>query len=97
MLDLHGARIEEAEALAEAAVFEAARHGRSTVRLIHGASTAEGGTGRRTIKGALHALLDEGAFAPYITSSFRAEGHLLLGIASSASPLPGRLTLRDIQ
>ncbi|MDT0632753.1 Smr/MutS family protein [Rubrivirga sp. S365] len=94
-LDLHGARVDEALGLAHAAVVEAARRGRSTVRVVHGASTS--GAGRRTIKTALHAELDAGAFAPPVTSSFRQEGAVLLGLAPDAAPLPGRLTLRDLR
>lgn len=93
-LDLHGARVDEAERLAMAVVAEAARHGRRTVRLVHGHSTTDGA--RRTIKTALHDLLDDGDFAPYATSHVLGDGHLLLGIAPSPSPASGRLRLADL-
>ncbi len=96
MLDLHGVRVLDAEQLAETVVIEAARHGRSTVRLIHGISTSERGGTDWTIKTALHAMLEDGVFEPYTTSVFRSEGHLILGIAGNPQPIAGRLTLRDI-
>ncbi|MEO0560309.1 MAG: Smr/MutS family protein [Bacteroidota bacterium] len=96
MLDLHGVRVMDAEDLAEAVVREAARRGRSTVRLIHGTSTTDRSLDGWTIKTALHAMLDEGAFEPYTTSVFRGDGHLLLGIGAAPQPVAGRLSLRDI-
>ena len=93
-LDLHGARVDEALDLVDALVAEAARRGRTTVRVIHGASTS--GAGQRTIKSALHEALDAGDFAPYVTSSFRQDGAVLLGVAPAPAPLPGRLTLGDL-
>ena len=94
-LDLHGARVPDAEDLAEAVVQEAARRGRTTVRLIHGVSTSEHGVQTQTIKTALRDMLDDGVFDPYITSSFQAEGHLLLGLSPHSQPVAARLTLRD--
>ena len=96
VLDLHGVGIADAEDLSEAVVIEAARRGRSTVRLVHGMSTTEHNLREWTIKTALHSMLDDGVFAPYTTSAFRADGHLLLGIAPAPRPIAGRVTLRDI-
>ena len=94
-LDLHGARVDEALDLVDALVVEAARRGRATVRVVHGTSTT--GAGRRTIKSALHDALDAGDFAPPVTSAFRQEGAVLLGLAAAPAPLPGRLTLGDLR
>ena len=94
-LDLHGARVEEALRLSEALVIAAARHGRSTIRLIHGSSTTGLGGGR-TIKSALYRALDDGDFDRHATSSFKNEGALLLGLAPSPSPLRRRLRLDDL-
>ena len=94
-LDLHGARVDEALDLVDALVAEAARRGRTTVRVVHGASTS--GTRERTIKSAVHDALDAGDFAPHVTSAFRQEGAVLLGLAPAAAPLPGRLTLADLR
>ena len=95
-LDLHGARVTEAERLAEAVVIEAARHGRATVRLIHGVSTSEWGDGRRTIKSAIHEMLDDGEFQRHVASVVRGDGHVLLGIAPAPRPIPGRVRLQDL-
>lgn len=96
-LDLHGARVEEAERLAAAAVIEAARHGRQTLRLVHGHSTTGRWGEERTIKTALHAMLDAGAFRSHVTQSVRGEGHLLLGLAPAPTPARGRLRLADLR
>lgn len=95
-LDLHGARIHDALDLATSLIVEAARHGRSTVRLVHGASTADRGADR-TIKTALHDALDDGAFDQHVTSSFRQDTVLILGLAPAPSPRPGRLRLADLR
>lgn len=95
-LDLHGAHVADALDLAHALVIEAARRGRSTVRLIHGTSTTDLGTDR-TIKSALYGALDDGAFDRHVTSSFRSEGLLTLGIAPSPSPRAGRIRLIDLR
>ncbi|PAP77427.1 Smr/MutS family protein [Rubrivirga marina] len=96
ILDLHGARIDEALRLAQSLVVQAARYGRSTVRLVHGSSTADRGADR-TIKGTLHAALDRGDFDQHVTSDFRQDSVLILGIAPAPSPRPGRLRLADLR
>lgn len=95
-LDLHGATVAEAERLALAAAVEAARRGRSTLRLVHGHSTTGALGGDRTIKAVLHDLLDRGAFHPHVVQSVRGEGHLLLGLAPSPRPVAGRIRLLDL-
>ena len=95
-LDLHGARVAESLRLAASVVVQAARHGRQTVRLVHGTSTADRGA-ERTIKGALYDALDRGDFDRHVTSSFRQDGVLILGIAPAPSPRTGRLKLADLR
>lgn len=95
-LDLHGARVDEAERLAAAAVVEAARRGRRTLRLVHGHSTTGRRGEERTIKTALHAMLDRGLFRGHVTQSVRGEGHVLLGLAPAPTPAAGRLRLVDL-
>lgn len=101
-LDLHGARVDEAERLARAVVAEAARRGRGTLRIVHGHSTtaADGGGplgGSRTIKTALLNGLDRGAFGSDVVSALRSEGHVLLGLAPAPRPAAGRLRLGDFR
>ena len=93
-LDLHGARVDEALAMTEAALAAAARLGRSTVRVVHGHSTTGGGA--RTIKSAVLDALDRGAFDRHVVSDLRGEGHVLFGLAVSGAPSPVRLRLADV-
>lgn len=95
-LDLHGARVAEAEALARATVREAARRGRRTLRIVHGTSTTDPTGGSRTIKTAIHDALDAGDWGPDVASSLRAEGHVLVGLSPALRPAPGRLRLADV-
>ena len=95
-LDLHGVRVGEALRLSHAAAIEAARHGRSTVRLIHGSSTTGPLGGDLTIKSELYRALDGGAFDPHVTTTFKHEGTLILGLAPSPSPVQGRLRLSEL-
>ena len=96
-LDLHGARVADAERLAHDVVLEAARRGRSTLRIVHGHSTTDPLGGSRTIKTALLDLLDRGAFGPHVVSALRSEGHVLVGLAPAMRPAPGRLRLSDFR
>lgn len=95
-LDLHGVRVDEALDLSHAAVVEAARHGRMTVRLVHGLSTTEMGA-TRTIKTALLDAYDDGEFDRHVTGALRMEGVLILSIAPAPTPRSGRLTLFDLR
>ena len=95
-LDLHGARVDAALDLAHAAVIEAARRGRRTVRLVHGLSTTEAGA-ERTIKTELYGDLDGGAFDRHVTGAVRMEGAVILSIAPAPSPLAGRVRLADLR
>jgi DNA-nicking Smr family endonuclease len=92
-LDLHGATVDEAVALALRTFHLAQRRGRATLKLIHGASTSA--PGRRTIRSALHALDDAGRFAA-ATHVRRARGHLVLSLDLTAPRSPQRLRLRDV-
>ena len=95
-LDLHGASVEEALALAERLVREAARRGRSNVKLVHGQSTSSRLYQNRTIKHGLHDLLDRGTLDDVVVYAWRAEGHLLLALDVTASSDPTPIRLRDI-
>ncbi len=94
-LDVHGATVVEAVRVVRATLREAARRGRARVRVIHGSSTSSALYRNRTIRHALHELLDAGAL-DCVTSAWRAEDSLLLGLDATAAPDPARLTLRDV-
>lgn len=95
-LDLHGATVSEALRLVRATVREAARRGRNRVRVLHGSSTSSVLYRNRTIRHALHDLLDEGALDAHVTSAWRADDHLLISLDATAASDPTRLTLRDV-
>ncbi len=94
-LDLHGATVDEAVDLSLRTVRLAADRGRMRVTLVHGASTTRRGA-LRTIKRALHDLLDDGAFAPHASEGWRADGHLVLSLRVTTSSDPAPITLRDV-
>ena len=93
-LDLHGARVDEAVGLLHRTARLAAERGRVTLRVVHGASTS--GAHPRTIRGALHALLVDGALAPDVTGAVRFEGHALLSLRAAPRPDPTPLRLLDV-
>ena len=80
--------------LMEATVEAAAARGRQKVKVIHGPSTS-GGAGR-SIKTALHAMLDTGELAQHVTSWWPSTGHLVVGLRVDARPRSQRLQLRDV-
>lgn len=94
-LDLHGATVTDAVDLAVRVVREAARRGRSSVKLIHGTSTSETAYGNRSIKNELHDLLDQGSFGEAITSDWRADTYLLLSLNLGASTNSTPMRLLD--
>lgn len=93
MLDLHGARVDEAIGLALDVARAAVRHGRSTLRIVHGHSTTDPHGGTRTIKTAVLDALDDGDFG--VASALRGEGATTLGLPLGARPDPTRLRLSD--
>ena len=95
-LDLHGARVAEAEALAVGAARAASGAGRSTLRIVHGASTTDWDGGNRTVKTALLDLLNRGALDAWVADEHLTEGAMLLGLRASGAPDRQRLTLRDL-
>lgn len=97
VLDLHGATVDEALNLALEAVRAAHRRGRSSIKLIHGTSTSDSYSDRRTIKSALYALIDEGLLDDYINSSWRADGYLLISMDATARPDPTCIHLRELR
>ena len=96
-LDLHGASVAEAEELALKFVEKAAERGRRTVRIIHGSSTTDDDPQNRTIKRALHDLLEEGAFDEWATSVIKRQDTLLISLDLSAESSYQPLTMLDIR
>jgi len=97
VLDLHGARVDEAESMIRSAARLAAGRGRSTLRVVHGASTSDALDRNRTIKHALYALLDGGQLRSWVSSIVRGEGYTLLGLAAGSTRDPRPLQLRDVR
>ena len=94
-LDLHGARVDEAVALAQSTLDLAARRGRHSVKLIHGSSTSDRSPTARSIKHALEQLLERDRPAA-VTSVWQSDGHVVIGLDVGATPHPARLTLDDV-
>lgn len=95
-LDLHGTTVDEAIDLSLNTVRLASQRGRSSVKLIHGSSTTRQAPYRRTIKRALHDLVDDGAFRPHATEGWRAKNHLVLSLDVTASTDSTRIRLLDV-
>ena len=94
-LDLHGARVDEALTLVRRTVTLAAARGRTSLRVVHGSSTSDALARNRTIKHALHALLDDGLAG--VHDAFRAEGFTLLSLSLGGRRDPTPITLRDVR
>lgn len=96
-LDLHGLTVDEALDLAVRTAREAARRGRSQLKLIHGSSTSRRRYRNRTIKHALRDLLDDGELDGLITNALRADGHLLCSLDVTTMRRDGTpIQLRDV-
>lgn len=96
VLDVHGVPVDEALHLVRKVAREASRLGRSTLTVVHGASTSDVRYANRTIKHAVEAEVAAGAL-PEVVSSWSAGGALLLGLRLSETPNEKRrLSLRDV-
>jgi DNA-nicking Smr family endonuclease len=93
-LDLHGLTVDEAVDVTYSTLRLAEDRGRDRLKVIHGSSTTQGH--RRTIKRALHDLLDQGDLAAHATSVLRSRDPLTLVLDLTASTDPTRITLRDV-
>lgn len=96
-LDLHGARVDEAERLIRRAVALAAGRGRTSLTVVHGASTSSTLYRNRTIRHALHDLLDRGALDAWVLDAVRFEGRTALALDARRAPDPERLTILDLR
>jgi len=95
-LDLHGLSVDEAVDLTYSTLRLAEDRGRNRLKVIHGSSTTTQGAQRRTIKRALHDLLDQGDLASHASSVLRSRDTLTLVLDLTASSDPSRITLRDV-
>lgn len=95
-LDLHGATVDEAVDLTYRTLRLAEERGRTRLKLIHGSSTTQGGA-TRTIKRALHDLLDQGELGAHATNVIRSQNTLVLALDLTATGDPTRIRLRDVQ
>ncbi|MFB6248103.1 MAG: Smr/MutS family protein [Salinibacter sp.] len=95
-LDLHGATVEEAIDLTYSTLRLAEQRGRTRLKLIHGSSTTNSGAGR-TIKSALHDLLDRGELGTHATNVIRSQNTLVLALDLTASGDSTPIRLRDVQ
>lgn len=82
-LDLHGATVDEALRLTEAVIAEAARRGRSQVRVIHGSSTSSSLYRNQTIKHALSEAVASGRFQAHIVDALQLENTLTFSLSIS--------------
>lgn len=95
-LDLHGATVEEAIDLTYRTLRLAEERGRTRLKLVHGSSTTNGGA-RRTIKSALHTLLDRGELGAHATNVIRSQNTLVLALDLTAPGDSTPIRLRDVQ
>ena len=95
-LDLHGATVNEAIDMTYRTLRMAENRGRSRLKLIHGSSTSGGGH-KRTIKNALHDLLDRGELGSHATNVIRSQNTLVLALDLTAANDPTPIQLRDVQ
>ena len=94
-LDLHGATVDEAIDLTYSTLRLAEERGRTRLKLIHGSSTTDGN--RRTIKSALHDLLDRGKLGRHATNVIRSQNSLVLALDLAATTDPTPIELRDVR
>ena len=95
-LDLHGASVDQAIELVRRIISRSARRGRSTLRVVHGASTSDSLARPRTIRQELYDLLDAGALSDAVVDEVRSDNHLLIGLAAGAAYDPTRLGAADL-
>ena len=94
-LDLHGATVDDALDLVDATAALAAERGRTTLRIVHGSSTSDALARNRTIKHALHDLLDDGSL-PEAQSDVRFESETIVSLPLGAHRDPTPIRLLDV-
>ena len=88
-LDLHGLSVDEAVDVTYSTLRLAEDRGRNRLKVIHGSSTTQG-PHSRTIKTALHDLIDRGSLASHATDVVRSRDTLtfVLDLTASSDPTP---------
>ncbi len=94
-LDLHGLSVDEAIDVTYSTLRLAEDRGRNRLKVIHGSSTTQEGQ-RRTIKRALHDLLDQGNLASHANTVMRSRDALTLVLDLTATSSPTPIKLRDV-
>ncbi len=94
-LDLHGASVNDALDLIRRTTALAAERGRTTLRVIHGSSTSDALARNRTIKHALHDLLDDGDL-PEAQSDVRFESETLISLPLTSTRSSAPIRLLDV-
>ena len=95
-IDLHGATVHEAEDLLRRLVTIASQRGRSTIRVIHGASTSESGTSRPTIRSRLFEMLEHGEFEPDVTDWFSFDAATTISLSTGSTVDDRPITINDL-
>ena len=93
-LDLHGMTVDDAIDLTYRTLRLAEDRGRRQLTLIHGSSTSGGE--RRTIKGALHNLLDRGSLGVHSANVMRRQNQLVLSLDLTTGSDPTPIRLSDV-
>lgn len=95
-LDLHGLSIDEAIDLTYSTLRLAENRGRNRLKVIHGSSTTQAGQ-HRTIKRALHDLLDRGSLGAHATDIMRSRDTLTFVLDLTAPSDPTPIQLREVR
>ena len=95
-LDVHGASVSEAENVIRTTTRIAAARGRSSLRVIHGASTSGGSYRNKTIKNVLEELLNRGSI-PNVTDHIQMDGVTLISLRASGKRDSRKISLFDVR
>ena len=97
-LDLHGCTVDDAMALVHALIVKSTQRGRDSIKIVHGSSTTRRNETRRTIKRALHELLDSGRMHLHIAYCLRENGYTIVSLRSrSGRKDTRRITMNELR
>jgi hypothetical protein len=94
-LDLHGLSVDEAVDVTYSTLRLAEDRGRNRLKVIHGSSTTQS-PHSRTIKTALHDLLDRGSLASHATDVIRSRDTLTFVLDLTARSDPTSIQLQEV-